>query len=323
MTMTYAFTHSYSAQDAWVRINVLYSKIQVINSPYSYELLPGQPSAYSYAAGHGVEDYWDNLAGDWVFFDIYAVNEYNISIPGCASFKITYSPDVIVSSSSCVHGITAVQYNATLATAYSISITLNGKRIAGSSYTGVVYPNVMDLAMTEYYGPLFNSTPANDSGTFNLRVRDHWGNSELNIGPDLFTGVLTPACSNTSVDCTPEEDGVYNCTYSVQNGGTYCFVVSYNNTILPGFTPIYLDIIGGLGCDESCNYNGYCIAGNCSCTTKYAGSSCQYKISSHYMTMGLAIGLIIGLSIAFLLIGLIIGCLLARMTSKGSDRLLN
>jgi hypothetical protein len=303
-------------------------------SPYKpLNFTYGYPSGLSIAVGPGVDS--DSLvAGEQASFTIMTTNQYNISIESCppapfssknwtVTFDQSYRFDVDVTTlnvGDCQDGNFPATYTPTKARTYSIDIQLDGKDIRDDPYTPTVVPGPLNLSMTIITG--LNGT--GDNGTIILQTRDSYGNFENNVDLSKFNVGLSPRCAHTNI-MTTASAGTLFAHYTVYEGGVYCPSIEYVDYVFPLNATIHAT--GGIACNNSCNYQGYCFKNqnpstvetdySCSCFQGWTGVECADKMSSKYpLAVGAVVGLIVGLSILLFIIGLILGFVVFKFMNR-------
>jgi len=320
------------------KLYIQYNTLNLVGSPYSpLNFTYGYPSGLSYAVGPGVES--DSIvAGTTTSFTIYTTNQYNFSIESCppapfsasnwsVSFDESYRFDQEVTSlqvGDCVDGTFPASYTPTKARTYSITIQLDDKDIRNDPYTPTVIPGPLDVSKTIITG--LNGT--GDNGTIILQTRDAYGNAETNINLTQFKIGLSPRCAQSDITTTSSGGTLY-AHYTVYEGGVYCPSIEYVNYGVDYVFPLNgtIHATGGIACNNSCNYQGYCFKNqnpstvstnfSCSCFQGYTGVECGDKMSSKYpLAIGAVVGLIVGLSILLFIIGLILGFVVFKFMNR-------
>jgi len=217
-------------------------------------------------------------------------------------------------------GKVPISFNATYSNTYTLNVFWNNTPIANNPIALTVVATNVDPSRTLVSGlPAF--APYN--GTFDLLAFDIYGNPFTSYSPGLFTVGFAPSCADTNISCIAAGDK-FSCSYVVATGGTYCVEVNFEDTMIPVPNSKTV-VVGGSLCsvDPSCSTRGFCLPNNgtysCNCFGGYAGSKCQYKISSHYVTVGATIGIVIGVGLVLFAIGILLGVFVLRRLRRGED----
>jgi len=316
---------------------VEYMDLDLAGSPYHpLNFTYGYPSKLSYAMGPGVESE-SLIAGNQTWFKIVTFNQFNVSIQACppapfspsnwsVSFDQSYRWDedittVKVGACDDTDGSFTGFYTPTKALSYDIVITLDGQDIQDDPYTPTVLPAAVDPLMTVVTG--LNST--GDNGTIILQTYDQYGNMETSVNKSEFFVTLSPRCAASTVT-TEANGGTILAHYVVYEGGVYCPSISYKEYIVP-LKNATIHAVGGIACNNSCNYRGYCFKNfapstvttnfSCNCFQGYTGVECSDKMSSKYpLAVGAVVGLIVGLAVLMFIIGLILGFVVFKFLSR-------
>jgi len=215
-----------------------------------------------------------------------------------------------------------ISFNATYSNVYTVNVFWNGSTsIANNPFALTVVATNVDPSRTVVSGlPAF--APYN--GSFDLLAFDVYGNPFTSYSAGLFTVGFAPSCADTNITCVASGDK-FSCFYVVATGGTYCVEVNFQDTMIPVPNSKTI-IVGGKSCssaDPNCSSRGFCLPNNgtysCNCFGGYAGSKCQYKISSHYVTVGATIGIVIGVGLVLFAIGILLGVFVLRRLRRGED----
>jgi hypothetical protein len=290
------------------KLYIQYMSANFMGSPYTpLNFTYGYPSGLSVAHGPGVES--DSIvAGTTTTFVIYTTNQYNITIESCppapfsaknwtVTFDEAYRYDsdaTTIQVGDCIEGTGnfPAWYTPTKARQYSIDIQLNGKEIRDDPYTPTVIPGPIDVSMTIITG--LNGT--GDNGTIILQTRDHWGNAETRVNLSQFQIGLSPRCAQSTIRTTADAGTIY-AQYQVYEGGVYCPSIEYFDGPTPYIFPLNgtIHATGGVACNNSCNYQGYCFKNqepstastnySCSCFQGYTGVECADKMSCKILSL--------------------------------------
>jgi len=317
-----------------------YYTVNAKNSPYNSNFIAGTvDAAHSYAVGLGVNG-THNVAGVQTDFTIYVANKYGIAITDgslCSQFNLTdwtvtfdetYLWNETVTTApvlSCnkVTGSFYGKYTPNRARTYSVDIELKGQSIDRVPYQPTVVPAAVYPPYTIVSG--LNGT-SSDNGTFYLQTQDRFHNNEIYTDKDDFNVTLSPTCTNTSITTRDAGNGLLEVDYSVTEGGVYCVSIYYEDALYRVLDST-IHAIGGTGCNNSCNVQGYCFRNyhpstadteySCSCFQGWTGDDCSVKMSSKYpLSIGAVVGLIIGLGILLFIIGLILGFFVFRFLGR-------
>jgi len=291
--------------------------LPLLNSPlFGIEWFYGNVEAtYSYAHGPGVTSQ-NIIAGAGTTFFVESFNPFGLFIPVCPSTNWSVEIAPVISNitantkfgqTNCTNGTATIFYNATTARSYEVSVFLNETEIAMSPYRVTVVPTIIDPSKT-----LVLNRTGTDRGSFYLQIRDVYDNDETNLTKNAFGVSLSPPCANQTVNFKPV-GGYLECNYTAWGGGLYCIELEYKGIEVPIRNSSFT-VVGGVGCPDSCSYQGYCIYNSstenysCSCQSGWIDDSCATSRSSKYpLAVGAVVGLIVGLSILLFIIGLVLG----------------
>jgi hypothetical protein len=278
---------------------------------------------------NGSAFYQNVVAGTLGYIDVTTYNEYGYAIPASIvpleAFNVTFQAvNGTYYSNSPVYDNTvytnAVQitFNATFATNYTVTVSFNGSKVPGEDLT-IVVAGPLDPHTLTIRGLVESSQ---GTGNFTVTGTDAFDNS-VDLGANVQPS-FEPACSHSNVSCLPDPVGdQLNCDFTAYFAGTYCVEIYYAPSQTTYTTPNSTIVVGGAGCSDSCNNQGYCFpqgidnisnstTGDCYCFQGYTGDDCSVKISKKYWNLWLGVGLIVGVPIILAIIGFIVGCLIGR-----------
>jgi hypothetical protein len=334
-----------------VGVEVLYNGTDIHGSPFTWEFEQGEVSiANSLVLGNGFDNQTPLVAGSMATFEIALANKYGIRIYDqalCQQVLSNPSQNISVTINGpgqsapitygkcTTMGTVTGYFNLTAAGSYQVSIAIQSNTLHGSPFQITVNPAGLYPQATMVTGLTGKSLP--ESGNFTILTLDRYGNPVSVESAGQFDVSFSPSCGAAglaTVNCAPSQNIATPvvCTYSVAQGGSYCLQVAYKGEPISVPNSQML-ITGGSNCvnTSGCSGQGFCFPnlgntteklGNytCNCFQGYTGTSCQTKISSHYLAVGVAIGIIVGVALFLFVLGILLGLfVLRRFFRRGED----
>lgn len=171
------------------------------------------------------------------------------------------------------NGTYVVAYNITVASAYTINVTINDEPIYNPVALITLHPAPIFADKCYVYGDMSDPGVAGALRTFYIQLTDVYFNNITNITDPISAVDVQVANSPVPFTITPVYygDGRYACSYNATAMGTYDFVVLVGGqNISNGTFSFFLD--------PSAPYPAYCIAEGQALTQAAAGANASFAI---------------------------------------------
>jgi len=208
-------------------------KIQIGNSPYHPQILPGPISVLSKMYGT-----LGGIAGDTEEFGIIALDEFaNLNTSCDPVFSATLTEmngeTINCTQDDCSNGNYTMFYRLFQSGYYFLIIYVNQiQPLIGCPYNVIINPGPISPEKTTAEGPGISNSIVNITTVFQIIPQDQFGNNITNCSyPPSSNWLiqLTQQTSSTFGNITSCFFGVYDAQYIVSSPGTWSLFVEYNN----------------------------------------------------------------------------------------------
>lgn len=192
--------------------------------------VPGRCKAY----GPGLEKGQTHVPTE---FTIEAINQFSRRVNhGGDPFIVTIAgprSSVPFQMTDHQNGLYRVDYTPVEVGVHTISITLTGSPISGSSWKVPVSRTGPDAKHSKAYGPGLEAVTAGEEAPFTIASFNHLG-QPIKDGGDKYQVHVKGPYDDLPIDMKDNNDGTYNVKYHPQDVGDHVVTVTLNGEQLPG-----------------------------------------------------------------------------------------